>query len=143
MSQWESDTNAIKGIMSDVSWDSWVKNLSQAASDNSGYDFKNGRINERKGGLHALDEAWGGMSGRNTARHAAGEAGDAVLAAQAAANLLLQQQNEKKKQMDIQASDSASATRETAKSRVFSSATTTPMAFGSKLGGSGQDYLGA
>ncbi len=115
------------------------------ASNAIGYNPKTGQWGGSGSDVSWLNEGFGQINGSNAARHAQGVAGDAVLAAQAQENLLLQQTQEQKRQADVQASSSAGAIRATAaaqSARVFAGSTTTPMAFGNKLGASGQDYLG-
>lgn len=118
--------------------------LNTVSSKVVGYDVKAGRPSDA-GALHLVDEVFGGITGRNAQRHAVGQAGDAVIAANKQANVLLAQQQEQRKQADIQASYGAKGIRETAAAQgniAFNSSTTTPMAYGSKLGADTTDFLG-
>lgn len=146
MSQIQSDTKNTQDFLSHPSLDSFWNGLKNIASDNSGYNFDTGKINER-GGLYAADELLGGMNGANAARHAAGLAGDAAIAANAKATTLLNQKTQQDAALDRNASSSAAGIRATALAQSrggFSLANTTPMAQGPgiRLGSDQQDFLG-
>lgn len=119
--------------------------LNAISSKVVGYDVSAGRPSG-SGALHAADEFLGGITGRNSQRAAQNQAGDAINAAKANADLLLEQENEKKRVQDVQASSGAAGIRATAaaaSSSAFASSST-PLSFGSqqKLGSDTQSFLG-
>lgn len=110
-----------------------------------GYNPATGQYGGKGSFVDWANEGLGQLNGSNAARHAAGVAGDAVIQAKADQAQLIQKQQLQKQQMDINASNSAAGIRATSaaqSSMAFNPQSTTPFAFGSKLGAGGQDFLG-
>lgn len=109
------------------------------------YGFDNtGKWTGQTGIPKALDEGIGELTGRNQQRHALAVAADAASAAVTQQNQLIQQNQQQKQQQDIQASSGAAAIRATsqAQSQQAFFATTTPQAYGPKLGADTTNFLG-
>lgn len=119
--------------------------LNQVSNFVYAYNPSNGKFGDKGSFVDWADEGLGYLNGSNAARHAAGVAGDAVNQAKVEQGQLIQKQQLQKQQMDINASNSAAGIRATAaaqSSMAFNPQSTTPFAFGSKLGAGGQDFLG-